>query len=131
MPGDIEQTPEAEAPGTRKITIGGREFEVSEDVAAAAQVERDRLANDYGARLQALQNYEAQLRAREDQIAAAQQPAYDSSEPRPPDPKDLELNPEKYARENLTYTQHLIDSRTEQVEQQRHAEQQAMAQETA
>src|SRR5262249_53031716 len=98
MPGEIEDG--AQAPTTRKITIGGREIDVAEEVGAAAQVERDRLASDYGNRLQALQNYEAQLQAREAQIASANQPPVDDGTPRRPDPKDLELDPAKYAREN-------------------------------
>jgi len=123
-PGDVTPpvtTPPVAAPvaTTAKVSIGGVEYEVSAQLADSLRRDRDRVAGEFGSRVQA---YERRIGALE---AAGEPEPEQSSGLRPPDPRDMQFDPEKFARDNLAYTNALVASSVQAVEERRANEREA------
>lgn len=105
---------------TAKVTIGGVDYEVSAALADSLRRDRDRTAGEFGSRVQA---YERRIGA----LEATATPDDDerSTGLRAPDPRDMQFDPEKFARDNLAYTNALVASSVQAVEDRRAAERDA------
>ena len=114
--------PAPRADTTSKVVLGGQEYVVPSDVATALRRERDRIAGEYGSRLQ---QYERRLAA----VEAENEPEPESrNELSPPDPSLLDpasdkYDPARYSRENVAWTNHLVESTAYALERRRADEQ--------
>jgi len=101
---------------TRRVSIGGIDYDVPAALADGLIRERDRAAGEFGSRAQA---YERRLA----ELETAAEPETDRG-PKKPDPRDIQYDPEKFARENLAYTEALVANAAQGVEDRRAVERQ-------
>ena len=118
-------TPAAVPAATSRITIGGVQYDVPAALADGLARDRDRIAGEYGSRAQA---YERRLAELESAVASTQDDQTPQG-PKPPDPRDLQYDTDKYHRDNLAYTNALVASAAQSVEERRMAERRTEAEE--
>ncbi len=105
-----DRRPEDTPPPTRKVRLGGKEYELPEDLAVAVERERDAAAGRRGSELQALREEVRQLRESVNKPRTAEKP--EPKGPQRPDPKLMFEDPERFLREQDAYYEALVEQRT-------------------